>query len=539
MQVPFGLLFGAEDLEAMRAKASTEWGRKLAGPLREGADELAAREIGEGGEVGPEVSGPAGQAAVLAFTGLLWGVEEHLEAAKLRCLALAGYDPWLCRDPLRLGITASSVALALDWGWEAYDEAEGARVLDALVGCAIENGDPAAPVNAQRDQQNTYRVRSLVDYLDYNTHHPFHRWAHSTNNWDVVIGAGLMLGSAAVEKAVTACGVELGSTRELGLALDSERFDRWYDVAKQRYMNFTSRCYSNSGQYCEGPGGYYTFGTENGLKGLEVARRLRGEDLYSVGLRNSPRWQRELYPWSVADGGLNLSDSSLPAHPGHHVIARLAAENHSGWMQGFFRQLVDIEDAAGGGGHGGGLRSALSLVWADAALEPEPYAEPAKFFDFDDTGDVVVRTGREAADDVHLVFRCGRWNAAHTHMDRNNVILSAFGERLLVDAGKMNNYGHEAHKTYHTRTVGHNCVLVGGLGEAGERGKAGGGGSGQHGYNDHPTWGRVLRASSDESGRATVVGDASHCYARAAVTRRRGGRGGRGRSSSGGPLRGW
>jgi len=515
MQLPFGLLFGEGELDAIRAKAETEWGRKLAGPLREGADEVATREVGE---VGPSLAGPAGNAALLAFTGLLWGVEEHLQAAKRWSMAVAEYDPWLCRDPLRLGMTAGWMALALDWGWEAYSDEEAVRVLDALVACAIENGDPAAPVNARRDEPNTYRPRSLVDYLDYNVHHPFHRWAHSTNNWDVVIGGGLMLGSAAVEAAATKLGLALGGSRDPGFELDAGRFDRWYDIAKQRFMNFTTRCYSNSGQYCEGPGGYYTYGTENCLKGLEAARRLRGEDLYSVGLRNSPKWHRELYPWSVADGALNLSDSSMPAHPGHHVIARLAAENRSGWMQGLFLELVDIEGAAGG--HRGGMRAALSLVWADAELEPEGYDEPRKFFDFDETGDVVVRTGRDRRADVHLVFRCGKWNAAHTHMDRGNVILSAFGERLLVDAGKMNNYGHEAHKTYHTRTVGHNCVLVGSLDAVGERGKAGGGGSGQHGYNDHPTHGRILRAVSDAAGRATVVGDASHCYARAAVALR-------------------
>ncbi len=500
--LPFGLLFGEDDLDSIRSKAETSWGAKLMASLRTKAEDLVGEDI----DPAPKHPvGLTGQAEVLAFVGLVDGRDELQEAAKARMLVAAGLDEWLRNEILRYGMATSSAALALDWGWDAYSKDEAARVLDAIIGCAIDNGDPEAPINKVRltGPKGEYTYRPLVEYLDYESENPFHAWQHSTNNWDVVIGNGLMSGWGAVHRAVNDLGMTLGATRDLGFEVDGARLDRWYNVAKQRFMNFTTRCFSHAGQYSEGPNGYYTYGLENCLSGLEVARRVGGEDLYSTGLLRSPFWQRELYPWGVADGAQNLSDADLPGHPGAHVIARLAARTESPWMQGYFIKLVEILDPE----RRGGLGTAQSLIWADENLPAEDFAETkgkgVLFSDFGDTGDIVGRTGRDIEDDIQWIFRCGKWNGAHTHKDRGHIVLSAFGERLLVDSGRMKDYGREEHKTYHTKSPGHNVVLVGG--------------EGQLGYNPFPTWARTLRSRRGESGRATVVGEMKMCYARTAA----------------------
>ena len=524
MRLPFSLLFGPEDLDAIRRKAQTPWGaplmdslRKRAAelveadgvsgytPLPDGSDATSATEIERRRMRGKSIDQPADEVSWLAFVGLVDGSQECLAAAKARALHIAAADDWLVVGMLHLGRVASGLARAVDWGWEAYSTQEATGVLDALVACGIENGDPRAPVNTHRSRatDGQYAQRSLAEHLDYRSKDPFHAPGTSTNNWDVVIGSGLMLGSQVVERAVTQLGMSLGSTRDFRLTLDQERFDRWYRIARERFQNFASRCYSTAGQYNEGPDAYYSYGTINGLLGLEVARRLRGDDLYTTGLVDSPRWQRELYPWAIEDGAQDLSDAAFPGHPGPAVIARLAAESGSRWAQGFFFDLLEVCK-----GSLDAQTEVLSVVWADENLEAERYEDSeagrASFSNFGPTGDVVWRTGRDKDSDIQWIFRCGKWNGAHTHMDRNSLVLSAFGERLLVDAGRMEAYAGP-HNTYHKRTIGHNCVLVGG--------------AGQLGYNHFPTHGRLLRSAAEEtpSGcRATVVGDASQCYAHTA-----------------------
>lgn len=502
MQLPFGLLFSNTDLPSIRAKTETAWGAKLGSSLRQRAEQLSTAKdpAGENG-----CACVSHRAMVLAFCGLVWENEEFLQAAKQCVLEVASLDSWFGENVLRHGATTGNISLALDWGREAFEEEKLQQILDSMIFGSLENADPKAPINNAAQEGSISRRRSMADYLDYRVPHSLHEFGEGTNNWDSVIGSGFMLGCLSAEIAATKHGIALGRRRDHGFD-PSKRFGDWYDIAKQRLMSFCVRCFSYKGQYCEG-GGYYTYGVGNALKGLEAARRIKGEDLYSTGLRLSPKWQRELYPWTVKEGAQNLNDAYLPGHPGFHVIARLAAENQSPWMQDFFIKLVELSDR-----DIAGETEVLSLIWADSDLVPEPYDEPGTVFDFGETGDVVCRTGRDPEKDTHLVFRCGKWNAAHTHMDRNGIVLSACGERLLVDAGRASAYKSDEQRAYHTRTIAHNCVLAGPLEDACQSEYAEKASSGQHGYNDHMTWGRILTSKQFTDGSALAVGDASMCY---------------------------
>ncbi|MBA2481802.1 MAG: heparinase II/III family protein [Planctomycetes bacterium] len=165
-------------------------------------------------------------------------------------------------------------------------------------------------------------------------------------------------------------------------------------------------------------------------------------------------------------------------------------------MQGFFHELIGLAKPPGGL-----LVGPLSLIWADDSIETKP-APGCTLSGFGPPGDVVGRTGRDRDRDLHWVLRCGVWNGAHTHQDRNALTLSAFGERLLIDSGRTHACFSPPMTTWHKPTLGHNAILIGG--------------TGQHGSNEAPSHGRILRADSLD-GRHTVVGDAKDCY-RAAST---------------------
>lgn len=490
--LPFGLLFDQSDLPAIRQKAKSSWGKPIMEKLRKECSRYVGKEL----DMRP---GPwrrvCHQAHALAFVGLVDNNRKYLEESKRRTLAMAEVNPWLNYQMLTTGDVVKCIALSLDWGWSVYSKDEAVKVIRAMVANAIDNSLADAPVNNHpKRKDKAFGLRSLVDFLRYDYEYPFHAAVHTTNNWDVVTGNGLMMGWAVTQQAVKKMKLPIADKKLLGYDLDEKRLAYWYDIAKQRFMNFTSRCYSSRGQYNEGPG-YYSYGTENGLMGLEVARRIAGEDLYSFGLRRSPEWQRELYPWAVSDGAMNFNDASLPAHPKPHIVARLAAENQSEWMNGFFRELLSVT----------GQASPLSLIWAGPKLGTAPVPQRS-FSGFGETGDYVYRTGRDSQKDLHWVFRCGKWNGGHTHHDRNAILLNAFGERLLVDAGKGRSYRTKTHKVGHKSTEAHNCVLVDG--------------KGQTGYNHHPTFGRVLHLLPDSCGWVTITGDAKHCYPNASVALR-------------------
>jgi hypothetical protein len=503
--LPFALLFNESDLKTIRSKAETPWGKKIMKHLRaECRQSLKSKmETEEGG-----FRSVSHQAMILSFVGLVDKSEKYHAESKKRVLEVCKVNPLRWKEMLNTGATVANLCLALDWGWQVYSKKEAVTVIEAMIASAIENGDPKAPINNYPDSlQNWGQSQSLVEFLTYEpkepgrfddpTGHIWHKEMYTTNNWDVVVGSGLMLGWAVVSKAVNDLNLPVGKTRKLGFELDQKKLDHWYGIAKDRYVNFVSRCYSARGQYNEGPG-YYSYGSEHGLMGLEVARRIKGQDYYTAGLKKSPEWRWALYPWDVKHGSLNLNDSRLPAHVKPHVIARLAAENQSPWMQQFFMDLVKVCDRL----------TPFSLIWADANLKPAPLPVQLKYLDFGEMGDVVWRTGRDLKKDMHCVFRCGQWNGAHTHRDRNGIVLSAFGERLLVDAG-TSDYSSDICNQYQRAARGHNVVLMGGMDQVGQTGR-----------NDNPTWGRILHSEGDSLGNATVIGDAKHCYAMASTALR-------------------
>ncbi|MFH1566947.1 MAG: heparinase II/III family protein [Gemmatimonadota bacterium] len=111
------------------------------------------------------------------------------------------------------------------------------------------------------------------------------------------------------------------------------------------------------------------------------------------------------------------------------------------------------------------------LLWDDPALrsrEP-PAADTARLFP--QTGVATMRCGWDG-EATFVGFKCGRSAVGHSHLDANSFVLSAAGERLLVDEGIWP-YAHfqgffdpEARFNFDGNgTIGHNALLVDGRGQ--------------------------------------------------------------------------
>ncbi len=94
----------------------------------------------------------------------------------------------------------------------------------------------------------------------------------------------------------------------------------------------------------------------------------------------------------------------------------------------------------------------------------KPVDGPSYFFPW--AGHLISRSGYDA--DAHWsFFDIGPWGSGHQHNDKLNIVISAFGRDLLVDAGRFAYTGEVAAKfrSYATGSQGHNVLLIDGKGQ--------------------------------------------------------------------------
>ena len=111
------------------------------------------------------------------------------------------------------------------------------------------------------------------------------------------------------------------------------------------------------------------------------------------------------------------------------------------------------------------------LAWDDPSLESAPPAPDDTARHFPWTGLVTMRSGWEE-EATYVGFKSGSSDVGHSHLDANSFVVSARGERLLVDEGKWP-YAHflgffkeETRFNFDANgTVGHNTLLVDGEGQ--------------------------------------------------------------------------
>jgi len=451
-----GLLAREQNRPLLLKKMETSLGRQLWQQLSAKLEEA----------VGESPQGAGGSPIAFGLAGWLTGREEYLDAAADGLRAALRGPSWRGRGPLGTGSSLARLCIAFDFCGNHLNEELRRQFLGAAVARAVENRRPDVRARAAETDRPF-----IADFADY-TARQFHAGLHETNNWDVVCTSPLVMLPRLVEKYLDEAGLEeLTPPRaedDPALRVDRQACRRWYALGRERLLQFVGRCFSHQGEYAEGPS-YYSYGVREALLMLEAARNGSGDDLYTPSLLRSPGWLRSLYPWDVGRGRFNFNDATWGSEA-PEVLLRLAAESHDATAQRLALDLMECRE------NPSSEALALDFLWMDPWLEPGP-----------------MPSGRDAARDAVLGFRCGRWCGAHTHLDRNQFVLAAFGEYLAVDAGDC----RRLEGAEHWKTAAHNAVLADNRGQVGN--------------NQYPTHGCLLKAEHRD-GLSLIIGDASLCY---------------------------
>jgi hypothetical protein len=221
--------------------------------------------------------------------------------------------------------------------------------------------------------------------------------------------------------------------------------------------------YQADGSTVEGPG-YWEYTTHAVIAALLAIARHRGvavESLIPPGMRRSLDYL--LAVRSDVGGGLRflpIADCGLKENaymgPSFLFFARHAGVGEARWL--FDRFLAGRRRPPGDHGFGnpGGpfvMDALLTLLLLDGTPAREP--RPGEVQRFPVCDRVLLRSGPAT-----LFFEGGPQVGDHTHPDKGQYILEAYGERLAADPG-MCDYSDPAHLSFKS-TYRHNLVTVGG-----------------------------------------------------------------------------
>lgn len=428
----FGLLLSPDDLQRLRTAT---------GIVGERRDRViaSARALLDEPVAEPELERPWGpylNCASLrlraiqrcAFAYALTGREEFHQRAKASVDAILAWESWIdpCHERpgqrfgLMTGIVCQALAHYLDWCAEVVEEDERRAIAD-------------------------HHRRKAVEPLlhDMDLPKPFFR--DRVNNWVAVMvgGAGLMA----------------------LLLMDREPF---YEQILQRCA-FHLRRYltwvNEDGSTDEG-GNYWAFGMEHALPLVEALRinahrlpaSLRWRNAHE--LANTPALARTGYfplyciqgDRYVVDFGDTEVGSAERMEAPLRCLARHFRDPHIQW-------LADRLESD----------SPLALIWHDPALAAEPPADLRPSRAFHGAGWGILRADLDSPDGFLLATRAGDNAKTHSHRDLGTFILRAGGEGLIVDAGRPQycaDYWIHGKFTYGRETIGHNCLLIDGEGQA-------------------------------------------------------------------------
>jgi hypothetical protein len=235
-----------------------------------------------------------------------------------------------------------------------------------------------------------------------------------------------------------------------------ERWTTWFFRMIEKY-------YRADGSTVEGPG-YWEYTTHAVIAALLAIARHRGvavETLIPPGMRRSLDYL--LAVRSDVGGGLRflpIADCGLKENacmgPSFLFFARHAGVGEARWL--FDRFLANRRRPPGDHGFGnpGGpyvMDALFTLLLLDGSPAREPRLPEVQRFPVCDR--VLLRSGP-----VTLFFEGGPQVGDHTHPDKGQFILEAYGERLAADPG-MCDYSDPAHLSFKS-TYRHNLVTVGG-----------------------------------------------------------------------------
>ncbi len=367
----------------------------------------------------------------------------HLEIARLaigKILEFKRWDYFLEGGKHTIALqraseTSVAISLACDWLRDALE----AKMLSEMERQLGEKGAPACYMTLY-GMKYPDRVRGWG--FDPESDYPYRV---DLSRWPFILNATNL-------KVIPIAGLGLSACYLLGRHPQAEQ---WLDMARQSARAFATMFHAD-GSYDEGAG-YWGYTTLYYSLFLEVLYRTTGID--ERNLINYPGTIRYALQMSMPtqndpEGVVNFSDAR-----------RLGEPSSAAWVARIHRDSIAQYVAM----NTGKIAHYTGMIWFDPQLPAKP---PGKdLLDVRFANDIVVSRCGWGPESPLLALRSGG-PANHEHADRNSLIYSAFGQRLLHDPFGAGYHNHVPQWLLR-QTEAHTAILIHGKGHQYHDGKEG------------------------------------------------------------------
>lgn len=347
-------------------------------------------------------------AVTLALAFLITGDESFAERSKKNVMEILDVSNWDNPQFLSVNPRLFSCAIIYDWLYDYLSEDEKQKIRKT----AVEKG-------------------IMLTYNAAQEHLWWTDWSRC--NWGMVI----------FSSAASACAAFLG---------DEKGIDKYLKFFTNKLMLWLEDRDIDGG-WGEGVS-YYSYAWFNGLRFIDS---LKNVSKGMINLFKHPflekTFQYPIYltmpdeisfvPFSNLGGGINSTNQ---------IMRKLASEFKNPYAQWH----ADKREG----------RNAFEFIWYAPEIKPEAPNELPKAKLFRTIHWAVMRSGWDNENDILFAIKGGHNDWDHHHIDHNTFILSAYGERLIIDQG----YAWKPEKDvipYANDTIAHNTLLVNGEGQLG------------------------------------------------------------------------
>ncbi len=340
--------------------------------------------------------------------GLVWRIEaeaRYADRAWRDLEAAAGFPDWNPSHFLDTAEMTAAFALAYDWMFEYWTDAQRRTIADAIVKHGFEPG------------MKVYTER--------------HRWATSHHNWNQVCNGGLLMGALAIgdvepELAGRIVHEAVGS---LPLAMQS---------------------FAPDGAWFEGPG-YWGYAMKYNAMALACLASALGTDF---GLSRIEGFDKAGDFFVQMHGTSGASFNYADAHPGriqHPTLLWLARRFDRPDLAAFQREF--------------GKPMAIGMLWYDPNVGTGSLAQLPTAARYREVEVAAARTSWTDPEALYVGVKAGHNGVNHDNLDLGSFVFDALGERWVVDMGPddynlPHYFGKLRYTYYRLRAEGHNTLLI-------------------------------------------------------------------------------
>jgi hypothetical protein len=342
---------------------------------------------------------------------------------------------------------------------------------------------------AERGTEPSYRATSGMRYPErvkgwtmdststFFTHRPLER-SINLAHWPIILNTINL-------KAIPASALALSALVYRKYYGETDDTRRWLEQATYSIGTFRD-IYARDGSYKEGIS-YAHYTTLHIIQAVDALRRAGVADL--TDMLNWNGYQDYLLEMTMptqddAHAIVNFSDAGTGANASPSFwISRQTRDGLARW----FGENLALS------------RDLWSVLYYDPSVPPAPPLQKPHLW-LSDLGWIVARTGYQPADLVVAMRSGGAYN--HEHADRNGLIVTCFGERLIADPLRPP-YSFRDPAWKMRLTAGHSCVLIDGKGHQYV--------DGHEGTNASQATATIIRRG-ERDGYFYWTSDATHAY---------------------------